>query len=142
VRESLKNVIDGNRPIAVVDDNADDLFFLQHELKALFGERKICLFASGRGLLQYLQSHHLESEQPALVVLDLHMAHTDGFQTLEYLRKHLRFANIPVVVVSGTQDKRDVQAALMRGANAFMAKPFSRGDFIKILSDKTQETIN
>lgn len=132
---SIKMQMDPARPIAVVDDNSDDQFFLEREIQFLFGERKILTFRNGTSLLHYLQEH-AGQDLPSLVLLDLHMAGIDGFSILEYMRSRIRFAAIPVVVVSGTLDKLDVREAMRCGATAFLPKPLSRGDFIKILSGK------
>lgn len=121
------------RPIAVVDDNSDDQFFLRRELNFLFGEMPVITFPNGAALLHYLQDH-FDEERPWLILLDLHMAGMDGFRTLEFLHAKKGLNDIPVVVVSGTLDRREIQAAFGYGAKAFLPKPLSRWDFIKILN--------
>lgn len=121
------------RPIAVVDDNSDDQFFLRRELNFLFGEMPVITFPNGAALLHYLQDHFGE-ELPWLILLDLHMTGMDGFRTLEFLHARKGLNDIPVVVVSGTLDRREKQAAFGYGARAFLPKPLSRWDFIKILN--------
>jgi CheY-like chemotaxis protein len=121
------------RPIAVVDDNSDDQFFLRRELNFLFGEMPVITFPNGAALLHYLQDH-FDEERPWLILLDLHMAGMDGFRTLEFLHGRKGMNDIPVVVVSGTLDRREVQAAFGYGAKAFLPKPISRWDFIKIMN--------
>ncbi|MEZ0225463.1 MAG: response regulator [Alphaproteobacteria bacterium] len=121
------------RPIAVVDDNSDDQFFLRRELNFLFGEMPVITFPNGAALLHYLQDH-FDEERPWLILLDLHMTGMDGFRTLEFLHAKKGLNDIPVVVVSGTLDRREMQAAFGYGARAFLPKPISRWDFIKILN--------
>ena len=130
---SVHAVVGTKRPIAVVDDNSDDQFFLRRELNFLFGEMPVITFPNGAALLHYLQDHY-DDERPWLILLDLHMAGMDGFRTLEFLHSRKGLTDIPVVVVSGTLDKREIHAAFGYGARAFLPKPISRWDFIKILN--------
>lgn len=132
-RGQVSALLGTRRPIAVVDDNSDDQFFLRRELNFLFGEMPVITFPNGAALLHYLQDH-FDEERPWLILLDLHMAGMDGFRTLEFLHARKGLNDIPVVVVSGTLDRREIQAAFGYGAQAFLPKPISRWDFIKILN--------
>jgi CheY-like chemotaxis protein len=134
---AVQSLLATKRPIAVVDDNSDDQFFLKRELRFLFGEMPVITFPDGAGLLHYLQDHY-DEERPWLILLDLHMAGMDGFRTLEFLHSKKLLSDIPVVVVSGTLDRNEMRAAFGHGAKAFLPKPISRWDFIKILNNGIQ----
>lgn len=123
------------RPIAVVDDNSDDQFFLKREMNFLFGQMPVITFQNGAALLHYLQEHFEDNERPWLILLDLHMMGMDGLRTLEFLHGRKNLADIPVVIVSGTLDRREVNAAFGYGARAFLSKPISRWEFIKLLNN-------
>lgn len=60
-------------------------------------------------------------EQPDLILLDLYMPELDGLTTLNLL--HETAPDIPVIVISGTDDIRDVVEALRRGASDYLTKP-------------------
>jgi len=64
-----------------------------------------------------------ESLRPDLILLDLRMPELDGLQTLERLQK--KHADIPVIVISGTGEIRDVVEALRHGAWDYLTKPIS-----------------
>jgi CheY-like chemotaxis protein len=133
IQGSVQALLGTKRPIAVVDDNSDDQFFLKRELNFLFGETPVITFPNGAALLHYLQDHY-DEERPWLILLDLHMAGMDGFRTLEFLHARKGLNDIPVVVVSGTLDRHEIRAAFGYGARAFLPKPISRWDFLKILN--------
>jgi CheY-like chemotaxis protein len=133
VHGNIEALLNTKRPIAVVDDNSDDQFFLKRELNFLFGEMPVITFQNGASLLHYLQDH-FDEDRPWLILLDLHMAGMDGFRTLEFRHARKGLNDIPVVVVSGTLDKREIMAAFGYGARAFLPKPLSRWDFIKVLN--------
>ncbi len=57
---------------------------------------------------------------PDLVLLDVHMPHPDGLACLELIRK--RHPHVKVVMLSGLDEPQVIQAALRRGASAFVLK--------------------
>lgn len=74
------------------------------------------------------------SEQPDLVLLDLHMPNKDGFSILEDLEEE--WMGIPVVVVSGDSEDETISACEYYGAKAFLKKPVVLEEFkdaIKVL---------
>jgi DNA-binding NtrC family response regulator len=67
---------------------------------------------------------HLHSHlDMSLVVSDLRMPDKDGFVLLEYVRSNLRFAHIPVIVITSVPFSPHVAQALKMGARDFIAKP-------------------
>ena len=70
------------------------------------------------------------SISPALIVLDLHLPKIGGLGLLRRLRAEERTRRIPVVILSGTRDERDVVASHDVGANRFIAKPIDVAQFV------------
>jgi CheY-like chemotaxis protein len=136
-REQGRKAADKARPIAVVDDNSDDQFFLTRELHFLFGERPVITFHNGAALLHYMQDHFDDSERPWLILLDLHMTVMDGLRTMEFIHRRNSLAGIPIVIVSGTRDGREISAAFRHGARGFLRKPVSRLEIMKLLNSGT-----
>jgi DNA-binding response OmpR family regulator len=64
-------------------------------------------------------------EPPDLVLLDLDMPEMDGFQVLEALRADPKFADLPVIVVTGREDVEAVDRAFAVGATSFVVKPLN-----------------
>jgi CheY-like chemotaxis protein len=62
---------------------------------------------------------------PDLVLLDLDMPEMDGFQVLEALRADPKFADLPVIVVTGREDVEAVDRAFAVGATSFVVKPLN-----------------
>ena len=65
--------------------------------------------------------NHLLCDSP-LVVLDLTMPRKSGWEALEEIRKIK--ADVPVIVSSGYSIEGGAEAAIERGANAFLPKPY------------------
>ena len=71
----------------------------------------------------------LEGEQPQLILLDVMMPHTDGWEMLQRIQE--RHGAIPVIMFSGQVDERSAQQAAERGASAFVGKPFDPQQLIE-----------
>jgi CheY-like chemotaxis protein len=59
------------------------------------------------------------------ILLDLEMPGMDGFETLERLRAEPRWADLPVIVVTGREDVGAVDRAFQLGATSFVVKPLN-----------------
>jgi len=65
---------------------------------------------------------NLETTQPDLITLDMVLPGMDGLQTLEKLKQ--RLPDVPVVMLSGHGQARNIVEAMRRGASDFLRKPF------------------
>jgi DNA-binding response OmpR family regulator len=69
-------------------------------------------------------------ERPDVVLLDINLPGVSGLEVLRLLR--LRHPGLPVIMITGTTDEVAVTTALMRGAFAYLPKPFHL-DYVKHL---------
>src|SRR6266704_614603 len=60
---------------------------------------------------------------PALILLDLKMPRATGFEVLSWIRAQPQISHLPVVVLSGSELKDDIQRAFAAGANSYLVKP-------------------
>lgn len=67
----------------------------------------------------------LQQEAFDVVLLDIETPTLDGFALLEKLRADARFANLPVVMLTGREDIASIDRAFQLGANSFVAKPIN-----------------
>ena len=70
---------------------------------------------------------------PSLVLLDLKMPRATGFEVLKWIRRHPLFGRVPVVILSGSQLKADVEAAYAAGANSYKVKPLGFTELVKLV---------
>ena len=76
---------------------------------------------------------------PDLVVLDLSMPQLDGLACLDQI--HKRYPNVKVVILSATGDPDRVQAALARGATAYVVKSVDVRDLASALRQAVEGTV-
>jgi CheY-like chemotaxis protein len=91
--------------------------------------------AHGREALDFLSAH----PDVDVILLDMHMAHLDGFAVLAWLRSQPACREIPVVCVSAHALREDREKALLAGANGYVVKPFRRKDLIAALDAVLRE---
>ncbi len=117
-----------SKNIVLVDDTPDHL-----ELLAEFvGELR-----PGANILQFRDAtelpRHLEEAQVDLVMVDLMMPTINGFDLVRQVREAGRWADLPIVAVSGMR-QGDQQAELHRaGFNDYIFKPYEVTDLIRVL---------
>lgn len=112
----------GRKCILAVDDAA---IILQRITDALGKDYQVVTVNSGSRALRYL-----EKEKPDLILLDIRMAPKDGFQTLREIRAMEDRADIPVVMLTGLEDKRYVMEGIKLGICDYILKPFTPDDLL------------
>jgi len=118
------------RKVLAVDDS--DLILNLHQLTfRRLPEVQVLLARNGVEAFKKLK----ENPDVDLILLDINMPLMDGITFLEHLRKEpppLR--DIPVVVISTEGEEESVKTAMMKGANAYIKKPFKQKELFDLLS--------
>ena len=124
------------RVILLVEDNPDDeLLALRALKKNNFGNR-IIVARDGVEALDYFFNNDLANERdgrimPSLVLLDLNLPRVNGLEVLRQLRSDERTRNLAVVVLTTSDEDKDVVSSYNLGANSFVRKPVEFGEFIE-----------
>jgi len=111
------------RPILVVDDDAKIVRLVRTYL-----EREgyaVVSAADGPGALDAI-----ETQQPALVVLDLMLPELDGRAVIRAVRRDEEAAHTPIIVLSARGSTIDRIAGLEDGADDYLPKPFSPAELV------------
>jgi DNA-binding response OmpR family regulator len=72
----------------------------------------------------------LEREVPALILLDVDMPDINGFDLLSQIRHRFPVDSLPILLVTGKGDGKDVVRGLTTGANDYLVKPIERTAFV------------
>jgi CheY-like chemotaxis protein len=78
----------------------------------------------------------LEEISPDVILLDLKLKDTDGFQLLEQLQSSPKFQQIPIIVISGLAFEADKKRALALGAHKYLVKPINLNDLRQVLQEE------
>jgi two-component system phosphate regulon response regulator PhoB/two-component system alkaline phosphatase synthesis response regulator PhoP len=113
----------GSKLIAIVDDEPDIIELVSLHLKK--SGYKVKEFDNGETFFNYLKNN-----VPDLVVLDLMLPDSDGFEICKYMKKEDKFANIPVIMLTARTNEMDKVLGLELGADDYVTKPFSPRELI------------
>lgn len=124
--------------ILLIDDDESDVFAMKRALKKAGVTHPLHVLTDGLQAVEYFSYFDALSDQESappllLVLLDLKLPYYDGFQVLEAIRKQSQLADLPVVMLTGSDETRDQQKAFALGARAFLSKPASVEDITRLL---------
>jgi CheY-like chemotaxis protein len=80
-------------------------------------------FISGKG-----EHSSLDPDKAYLLLLDINMPKMDGIEVLERIKSHEAFKTLPVLMLTTTDDPREVEKCYELGCNIYITKPV---DFLK-----------
>jgi CheY-like chemotaxis protein len=114
--------------ILLVEDDRDEV---DVALRALDHAGLDAPVAVARDGLEALEALGLEEDgapppPPRVVFLDLKMPRVDGWEVLRRIRGNPRTADVPVVVLSSSDRKQDIERSYALGANSYLVKRFDR----------------
>jgi CheY-like chemotaxis protein len=114
--------------ILLVDDNPDDLFLTKRAFERAGVKHEVQTLSSGAQAIAYLAGNspyndRIKHPMPDLMLLDIKMPATDGFDVLRWVRGQRHFAPLCIVMLTSSDDLQDVNRAYMLGANCFLVKP-------------------
>src|ERR1051325_4277376 len=125
-----------SRTILVAEDDPNDQFFIEKELKKLTIPIELRFVNDGEQAVAYLLAlgKFADSGQfpkPDVMFIDLKMPRLNGFELLEWLQKNGLSERILTVVVSSSSLQEDIDKAYDLGANAYLIKPANLRDYVR-----------
>lgn len=91
-------------------------------------------FKDGQEILDFLFRRgvgpHRESGIPYLLLLDIKMPRVDGVEVLRQIKEDDELQKMPVIMVTTTNDPREVEACYKLGCNTYITKPIDYAEFV------------
>lgn len=110
--------------VLLIDDDEDDFDLFNDALREIAPQYKAVLLTKVDNIVEYFESLE-EKDIPCLVVTDLNLPPSDGFEVITKLKKDPRFLHIPIIVYSNSVNPKDVERSLETGATAYVHKAAS-----------------
>lgn len=122
------------KPILLVDDSANDIELTLAALAENHLANEVVVARDGAEALDYMYRRgifRLRAEgNPAVILLDLKLPKIDGMQVLETVKRDDNLKQIPVVMLTSSQEERDLLRSYKLGVNAYVVKPVDFSEFV------------
>jgi CheY-like chemotaxis protein len=114
--------------ILLVEDNPSDVRLTRRALEQSHITNPLIVAEDGREALDYLfglgtHAGRDVKDLPRLILLDLKLPRVDGLEVLRQLRANEHTRLLPVVILTSSQEQRDILAGYDLGANSYVRKP-------------------
>lgn len=110
--------------ILIVDDDHDDQFLIESAISEQYAHHRIFKAGNGSEAMEYL-TNLPDTELPDLILMDLNMPKLDGRATVQIIRNNGNLKNIPVLILSTSNNPEDIKEVKRLGANDYFVKPAS-----------------
>ena len=122
--------------ILLVEDNPNDEELTLYALKKNNIANHIQVVHDGAEALEYLfctgaYAHRRIDDAPKVILLDLKLPKVDGLEVLERIKADERTRTLPVVVLTSSQEERDIVESYQLGVNSYIVKPVDFEQFVE-----------
>lgn len=121
--------------VLLVEDNEDDVELTLEALKDSRIKMDIHIVSDGMAAIKFLrnQGDYHDEPRPDLILLDLNLPIMDGYEVLQEIRNDPDLTEIPVVVLTTSQNDEDVLKMYKLHANCYITKPIDFQEFTQVI---------
>jgi len=128
-----------NATLLMVEDNGQDEMLMLRALRKANVANQIDVVRDGQQALDYLFgigefAHRANAQLPVAVLLDINLPRVSGLDVLAKLRAEPRTRQLPVVILTSSDEERDRLRSYENGANSFVRKPLDFHEFAEKVS--------
>jgi two-component system response regulator len=140
VYEQRRDAMTGEEiEVVLVEDNPNDAELILRALKKHKLANNIVCVEDGAEALEFLfhEGRYADrrSNVPRVVLLDIKLPKIDGIEVLRQMKADPRTREIPVVVLTSSNQEQDIKAAYELGVNSFITKPINFEEFARVVAE-------
>lgn len=117
----------GRRTILLADDDEGHAFLIRENLEAAGVRNPIRHFRDGQALLDFFYAtgpgDHARPDNDYVILLDIRMPKVDGVGVLKRMKADPVYRQIPILMLTTTDDQREVRRCYGLGCNVYIRKP-------------------
>jgi DNA-binding response OmpR family regulator len=116
--------------VLLAEDDDGHASLVQRNLKRVGIANPVLRFRDGAGLLEYAAGLDEGGARGHLALLDIRMPGIDGVETLRRIRANSRISTMPVIMLSTTDDPREIRRCHELGCSSYIVKPVEYTAFV------------
>ena len=119
--------------ILLVEDNPADTRLFKEAFKESSFKNEFYTVKNSNEATNFLnrRKKYINAPKPDLILLDINLTHTDGFDVLKKVKTSDYLKLTPVIIISASRNEKDMLYAYEYHANAFIVKPSDYDSFVK-----------
>ncbi len=115
--------------ILIAEDDDGHAELIQQGLRDSGVCNEMLRFANGEEIWDFLSNREKNSNKTYLLLLDINMPLMDGVEVLEKMKQDEMLKKIPVIMLTTTDDPREVEKCYELGCNVYITKPVDFTEF-------------
>jgi two-component system, chemotaxis family, response regulator Rcp1 len=134
IQEKLK-INPKTQNILLVEDNPGDILLTMEAFKEVAIPHELNAVNDGVDAVSYLKrtGKFVDAVRPDIIFLDINLPKKNGFEVLAEIKQDPDLKHIPVIILSTSASKHDIQKAYELHANCYLIKPVELEDFFRVI---------
>jgi chemotaxis family two-component system response regulator Rcp1 len=130
--------------ILVVEDNKFEQEIMREAFEQAGGDCDLYMAGDGLEAMRFLnhEGEFKDVPRPNLIILDLNLPRKNGREVLSEIKNDPQKANIPVLILSNSDTKKDVSECYSLQANAYLIKPYDFQEFVSLVESIIEFWVN
>lgn len=124
--------------ILITDDDEGHSLLIEKNLRRAGLVNTMLRFADGEDVLNFLlrrgPAPHCDSRIAYLLLLDIRMPRVDGVEVLRQIKADPDLKKMPVIMITTTDDPREIENCHGLGCNSYIAKPIDYDRFVETIA--------
>ena len=119
--------------ILIVDDDEGHAILIRENLEAAGLRNRFEHFRDGQAVLDFFSQRPNRNGESYLMLLDIRMPKVDGIEVLRRLKADTELSKLPVIMLTTTDDSREVERCYELGCNVYIQKPVDYDRFAEAI---------
>jgi CheY-like chemotaxis protein len=127
-----------SKVVLYAEDDENDVFLMQRAFSKLQISAPLQTVSDGKETISYLSgtapyNNREKYPQPQLLLMDLSMPGKHGLEVLKWMKEEPSLADLPVLVLSSSNQESDIHRAYQLGANGYIIKPGDPKELLNVV---------
>jgi len=127
------NTSDTGVTILMAEDDDGHAKLVQERFESVGVHNPIFRFKDGKEAWDFLSGTGVESGKAYLLLLDIRMPGMDGIEVLRRVKQDVRLKNMPVIMLTTTDDPKEISVCYDLGCNNYLTKPVEFEKFAEVV---------